>query len=140
MDLRKVFVIGFLFCSLITSGQIKYHDLKGNWISNNSDSLYYKNDTVRFLNTSDRLFCDNVIWHIDKPSGFSWSKCDCCNEPPRITAQSRAQRLQFENGILYYFVNKELFEKFKVLDLSYLDYKSATGPLKLRQLTLLRIK
>lgn len=140
MDLRKIFVIGFLFCSLIANAQIKYQDLKGNWITNNSDSSYYKNDTIRFINASDRLFCDNVVWHIDKPSRFSWSKCDCCSEPPRITAQSRVQRLKFENGILYYFVDNDLFERFKVLDLSYLDYKSATGSLKLRQLTLLRLK
>ncbi len=142
MDLRKYFVLGFLFYSLIASAQIKYQDLRGNWISDNSDSLYYKNDTIRFLNTSNRLFCDNVVWFINRPSKFNWSKCDCCSDPPRITIQTRPQRLKFENGILYYFVGNDLFDKFRLLDLSNLDYKSETGlnNMKLRQMTLLRIK
>lgn len=142
MKLRLIVIFGFLLSFLITWSQTKYHDLKGSWIVNNAGNQYDKNDTLRFLNTSERLYCDNVVWNINKPSDFHWSKCNCCNEPPRITVLTKKQRLMLENEVLCFFLGTELLERFKILDLTYLDFESKTGSTssRIKQLTLLRIK
>jgi hypothetical protein len=100
-----------MFTSFNIFGQIKLKDVKGEWICDNTDSLYFKIDTIKFYqaqlynqtvfnNKINKEFgCNRISWIIKKKS-LKIVKENMCIEPPTNTSNKKAWNLKlfFKNG------------------------------------------
>lgn len=103
--MRILLLLIGLFTSCLLSAQIGKKELRGNWTTDNTDSLYFKNDTIEFIKSDTRIYCNNMDWSIQKHNRFGYSLCDCCFDPPRITTSVYSQDFQIEKNIIRIFVD-----------------------------------
>ena len=116
-------------------GQISYKDLKGSWIMDNYDSAFYKSDTIIFLKSNSRIFCQNVNWTIQNRRSFNFSSCDCCIDPPKITASIYPERLKLSGNEIVIFRNHISLGKFEIISLSNVLFQESTfKQLKIKKL------
>jgi len=120
--MTKLFFLGFLFLSISLSAQINFKELKGNWITDNTDSLFFKTDTISFLKSTERLFCNNAVWSIINRSKFSFTYCNCCTEPPRVSWYNFPQKLKLEGAQIEIYVNKIKHDRFRIIGISDIKY------------------
>jgi hypothetical protein len=129
------FILGLFVLSGTIYGKIRIKDLKGNRTSNNTDSLYYKTDTIEFIKSDIRIFCNNADWSIQSKNRFNISYCDCCFDPPKITTHVYPQRLKLKDNQITLFVNNAYHDKFEIIEFSDFDYNGKlTKILKLKRL------
>ena len=81
----------------IANGQIKRADLYGDWQTNNKDSLYYKSDTIEFIQDINHFYnahtCDLVILRISE-SDFKFINSFICIEPGRESWTNGEQSIE----------------------------------------------
>jgi hypothetical protein len=111
----------------------------GEWWTANSDSIFYKSDTVKFYNSSnivysDTTFCASLVWDFDKGNAFYNSQANMCQEPPTRTIKAgpflsgqnntvkipNRYKVVFKDNQTYIitYVDQAVFETFKVIELT----------------------
>jgi hypothetical protein len=105
----------------LSCGQVKREQLDGDWETNNKDSLYYKSDTVEFIQDANWRYgiatCDIVILRVSK-SEFKFVNTYLCSEPgtERTTNGKQTIRLfKQKSDQLIEIKILDKVEKFKVL-------------------------
>jgi hypothetical protein len=66
----------------------------GEWWAANTDSMFYRSDTVRFYNSSNitsqaSSFCVSMVWDFEKKNKFYFSMAQNCKEPPSRTLKGK---------------------------------------------------
>jgi hypothetical protein len=95
------------------------------WFTDNTNEIYYKNDTIILNNARSykRDFCKIINWNFYKKNAFIIGDADYCSEPP---LQRATKQKDFINLNVYYFNNDLLIDllnnnkridKFKVISL-----------------------
>ena len=134
--MKKLFLIlSFLMWSFLLIGQVNVKDLKGTWTSNNTDSLFFVSDTIEFIKSDKRIYCNNANWSIQGKKKFSITYCNCCVEPPIITKNVFPQKIKLKNNQITIFINNIQHDKFEIIQFS--DFE-INGTLT-KKLKLLRI-
>lgn|GEM_PF-1612500 len=95
------------------------------WVSDNTDSLYYKSDTIKLygFKTKPYLadFCESVNWSFYEKSKFFLAKAHFCKEPPTVTANAEHFNIKFlktkTEFIIELYKLNILTDKFKVLEI-----------------------
>lgn len=93
------------------------------WFTNNTDSLYFKNDTIVFTNANSyrRDYCKVINWSFNEKDKFVLSDANYCNEPPltRVNTSKDWFEVKFEeeNNILKLYNDNNLITQFKVLEI-----------------------
>ena len=95
------------------------------WFTDNSNDVYFKNDTITFVNakTFKRDFCKIINWTFYKKDSFVIGNADYCNEPPskraiKSTDWINLKNYNYENDLILELYNQnKLIEKFKVLSI-----------------------
>lgn len=95
------------------------------WFSDNSNDIYFKNDTILLVNakTYKRDFCKIINWTFYKKDFFVIGDADYCNEPPtkKVTKSNdwiNLKSYNYKNYLILELYNQDkLIEKFKVLSL-----------------------
>ena len=69
------------------------YSLTSKWKALNSDSVFYKSDTVTFFNHVNYAVdngCQYVVWKFYRATEFVWSNSSVCKEPPTETVYNNA--------------------------------------------------
>lgn len=105
-------------------GQLKREHLDGDWETNNKDSLYYKSDTVEFIQDANWQYgqqtCDIVVLRISK-SDFKFINSYLCTEPGRERWTNGKQSIKIKKGNVGQILEIKILDK--VERFSILDYK-----------------
>lgn len=95
------------------------------WFADNTDNLYFKNDTIILKNARSfkREYCKIVIWNFYKKNAFVIGYADYCNEPPtrEVTKQENWIKKRIEESqrdlVIELYNQNILIDKFKVLSI-----------------------
>jgi hypothetical protein len=108
----------------VANGQLKMTDLYGDWETNNKDSLYYKSDTVDFIQDINHFngieTCDIVVLRVSKKE-FKFIKTFLCTEPGRERWTNGKQTIKIRKGKSGQTIEIKILDK--VERFAVLDYK-----------------
>jgi hypothetical protein len=127
----------------VANGQLKMTDLYGDWETNNKDSLYYKSDTVDFIQDINYFYgvetCDIVVLRISEKE-FKFIKTFLCTEPGRERWTNGTQSINIKkvkSGQVIEIKILDKVERFSVLD--YKEERIDRYPWDIKKLKLKRL-
>ena len=93
------------------------------WFTENTDNLYFKNDTIVLKNARSfkREYCKIVNWNFYKKNAFIIGYADYCNEPPtqKVTKPEDWAILKFNDSkkdlVIELYNQNKIIDKFRVL-------------------------
>ncbi|MDP2161458.1 MAG: hypothetical protein Q8K02_13315 [Flavobacterium sp.] len=93
------------------------------WFTENTNEIYYKNDTIVLKNAKSfkRDYCKIINWNFYKKNAFVIGDADYCNEPPtrKVTKPKDWVNLKVHyvenNLIMELFNENKMIDKFKVI-------------------------
>ena len=103
----KYLLFCLIFFNINLLGQIKLKDLQGEWKCDNTDSLYYKSDTIKFYQAQlynqtvfnnkmhKILGCHRIEW-IVKGKNLKINVQNLCIEPPTNTSYVKFWRIRLK--------------------------------------------
>jgi hypothetical protein len=109
------------------------------WFTNNTDSIYFKSDTVVFINANSyrREYCKVINWNFYDRNKFVLSDADYCNEPPLVKVNTTKDwfevKFEEEGNILKLYNDKNLISEFEVLEISLDESQSILKLLRLNE-------
>jgi hypothetical protein len=100
--MKQLLAILILIATIISSanGQVSRTDLEGEWQTNNKDSLYYKSDTIEFIQDMNHSYvnsCDIVVLRVSQPD-FKFINFFLCTEPGRERWTNGEQSIDIKKG------------------------------------------
>ncbi len=127
----KYILFSLLFVCSSLSGQIKLKDLNGSWICDNTNSIYYKSDTIKFFQAqlhnqstfnnrmNDILGCSRIGWVL-KRKKLIINIENLCVEPPTTTSFIQPWKLKIVNKNSKHYIEithvTELAEVFHIVN------------------------
>ena len=136
--------------SIIQSSKSKIEADSNPWLSNNSDSSFFKSDTVFLIqnnpnqNYARKKSCAFIGWTFYKKNRFIQLDIDYCNEPPtrRVTTTNDFYSMtiteEYNNTIIKTYRKDKLIDSFRVLGYKIFNDSFANEDVSI--LTLLRKK
>ncbi len=102
------------------------------WLANNIDSLYYKADTIVFINAKSfkRDYCRVINWSFYKKDRFILSDANSCKEPPTARVNQPTdwfsiKIIESDTGLFFDIYNFNAFiDRFQVISLLVSDQES----------------
>ncbi len=138
-----ILVLPLTIVLTVANGQLRKTDLYGDWEANNKDSLYYKSDTVDFIQDINYFYgvetCDIVVLRISKKE-FKFIKTFLCTEPGRERWTNGKQTINIRNGKDGQIIEIKILdnvERFAVLD--YKEERIDRYPWDIKKLKLRRL-
>jgi hypothetical protein len=124
-------------------GQLTREDIDGDWETDNKDSLYYKSDTIEFIQDANweyrRKTCDIVVLRVSK-SDFKFINSYLCTEPGRERWTNGKQTIKIKKGKTGQTIEIKVLDKvetFKIID--YKEERVERYPWDIKKLKLKRV-
>lgn len=124
-------------------GQVKRNDINGDWETDNKDSLYYKSDTIEFIQDANWPYrnqtCDIVVLRISK-SDFKFINSYLCTEPGRERWTNGKQSIKIKKSKIGQTIEIKILNKVETFEI--IDYKEERVeryPWEIKKLKLKRV-
>ena len=119
--------------SIIQESRKSIFTLSNPWVTDNTDSLYYKAEVIKLTNfksSPERVnFCNKVNWTFYKNNNFIFKESQTCNEPSSSKVVTEKDWIEIilvksESKLILELYNvNTLIEKFEVISLDYSELK-----------------
>ena len=100
--MKRLLLIIFLSVTYQLSAQVTPKSLVGEWTTSNSDSSYYKNDTIELHQdityNNQPNCCDYVTWRVNSKKSLFIENLFNCTEPGRVKRSADKETFSIKNA------------------------------------------